>query len=1388
MSNLGFNQETREAVRLEGGKWIPTEVGINEETGEAAIWDGSEWVVRPLSSPETPVSEDTPATPEAEESPDFKTGNVFQSEIDTLKSLAKGADNSDPLANIAKAQLNIAEAQAGAGKIWGKVFENILTFIPETGFNVTKIMAPETAEKIEESETGKAVSSFMDKFNPLSKEQEIAADLLGYMSVVGAGRKVSTDVLELLVNKVGARKAKKVAIEMNKRLGGKAKDLQSKGQRALVTTGTAVGTAATSIAADVAFRPEDMIISAELVDNFPETFDYISKKVPLGETFVKLANDLKIAETDDDKTKLLKQYGDATLLELPLNAVVQSVFLLGKYGPKAVKKAAQVTAETAAGKRVAAGVAPITETVGVINTKLGRILTSRAALPKVGDSDEMYGAALKKQNDSKYFETQINFRLTELKRAQKRYGVSSETLKTYFNTGKGDINPNVKELVDNFKVEVNANEASISKLLGYKDGKFGVRSDGQDFYVTRQYSSALSPKDNRKMKKAIQAYEGGKPISDDGVRQRIEGVLKTIDPEDKLNRTERSNLMYNIIENMGGAEGSWHRSLFDGVSNKHTREVAEANIKSLVGRKDLPDEMKAFLGEVDDPYKGIQSTLTAQGQVLSQLRYYKDIERIASEVKGKQLKLPGLVPFLPSRKEAFKEGAGAGDKHLSDLMVEAMGKFGGVNNKKILEDPAVGEYFGRMISRGLDVYDVSNPSSIMAFVGKVTSSVQAVQTTLDIPAYMLNTGGMIQMLVANGHFLNPKNMARSVKSLGTLSQQVIKKNPEAMETLATLKRLGVIDQDVTGEMIAQNARIFGDKPGNMGGRAFSKTMEKFGRLYGQPDMYGKLIAFQAELAAQKAMHPARSVKELTERAAQVVRDTMPTYGAAPAAFRQFARFPIVGNYTLFPVELVRTTKNVAKYGLKDLQEGLATGNMRQAATGMRRIAGLSTVAVGMDQIFTQSRNKYGITDEHRKVMNILRPEWFAGSEDAFMEPIHIDETGAESITPETVKSQFSEDDWPDTKERLGYKGNYNQFVAQRVKEQKQNYKPFVKTRTMNSTAFNTFDQLVRPIKLLTGRVFGGESLSEEELENPFGKALDIATGQFLSPKIAVQAGLNVLSGVDSRTGKPVYEEYAGITAKEKIINGLEALSKPFLAGGTAKIINEYTLASTAEELMGEGRAERASGRPLNKNDLYVWGATGSRPNTRNLTMEMGFSLYRDMLPLTASKQRLQNKIFEMEPQLLTDAKIDEFVEEYRDSQERSRKAMRKVSNKIETFADMPVQVKRRRNNKVVVDQERVGIERVLEAATRSFTFNANPRVVQGLLPAFIQNVRATVNSQAERDKVPYVPDIVMTPELAENLVRNKKWTVEQVQSLYEKLGTVVQKQASRPLYQDRDDK
>ena len=73
------------------------------------------------------------------------------------------------------------------------------------------------------------------------------------------------------------RLRQKIAIEMNKQWEV-SQEFQSREQR--VPWNNCWGTAATSIAADVSLRPEDLILSAELVDSFPETFDYIVREIP----------------------------------------------------------------------------------------------------------------------------------------------------------------------------------------------------------------------------------------------------------------------------------------------------------------------------------------------------------------------------------------------------------------------------------------------------------------------------------------------------------------------------------------------------------------------------------------------------------------------------------------------------------------------------------------------------------------------------------------------------------------------------------------------------------------------------------------------------------------------------------------------------------------------------------------------------------------------------------------------------------------------------------------------------------------------------------------------------------------------------------------------------
>lgn len=1357
-NTTAYNPETGEAVRWDGQSWIPTEVTFNKEKGQLAIWNGSTWVISKDSSSVTPSAAKTPedkkeAAAVETESKLTDTSNLIDSATAFIKK-----NIVDPLATA-------QEVEREAQKVSSKIAVNALMDMASTPIEIVDAIGTvtdsETIRAIKESGFGKSFSAKLESMRPdLTPNEQIASNVLTMITVAGLGRKAFKEGMELIIDKWGHKKAKEVAIEMNKIMGGKKTDFYTKGQKVAVKVASGTGTSVAAIQADVQTRPEDLQIVQKLIETFPDEVKHIVENVPVTDKLVELSKQLEIAETDDDKTRLLKQYGDAALLDIPLVAAVNGVILAARYGAKGLKNIGQATANTRAGKAVLdTGTKIIPKSVAKLNTDLGRIFTSRAAL-----NDEIYGPAVIRQNDYKYFESVINEKMRELRNLQKQHGVSDADFARYFNTGKGEIDPDVKKAVDSLTKEISGNEREIARLLGMKpgEGKIGVRTQGQDFYITRQYSAALSPKDRKRLQGAISQHEKGVPIKEADLDSRIAGALRVIDPDNKMTPGEQSYVLERMLDNMTKPEGGWYRSVFEGVSNKFRGQVTEAAGKVLKSRKKIPEELRLFFGEVSDPYKGLQSTLMNQSQVLSQLRYFDDIRRIASDSSGEPLKLPGLVPILPSRREAFRVDPKAGDVRLSEIIQKSLGRFGGSTPNKVLSDPYVSEYFATMISKGLDVFDPANSGSVMRALGKISSFGQATQTILDLPAYVLNTSGMVQMLVANGHPLNLKNYVRAIKEMGTWSQQLRKSDPESLKKLAMLKRLGVIDQDVTGEMIVQNSRIFGDKQGNIASRAYSKSMEKFGRAYGQPDLYGKLVAFESEKAAQRAIHPGKNEEWINTRAAEIVKATMPTYGSAPAAFRQLSKFPLVGNYTLFPVELVRTSKNIIKYGLQDIAQGTATGNARQIATGMRRLAGLSGLAVGMEHAATRLRDHYGITDDHQRTMSILNPEWARGSTDYFMEPVYIDETGADKITPDTVKSQFPKEDWGAIKERLQFKGTYDQFIAKTVKEQKATYTPHIRTRTLNSASLNTLDYISRIAKTVTGKVLGSEIMSDAELEEAYGTLGSQVAGQFVSPKMAVQAAMNVLTGVDNRTGRPVYDSYAGVTLDEKIKNGVDELLKPVYAGGSYKFIDDFLKTTQSEELLGLGNAERASGRPMTKDDLYFWAATGGRPNTRNLTKEMGWNLYQDIQPLNESQARLQRAITEMDPQLITPEKIDEFVGVYRDSQNRSRAVMKKLARKVNVFANTPVQVIRKVKGKTQVVNERVGIARVIQAATRNFTGGLNSRIIKGL-----------------QDQV-YIPDNVLTDATLQTL-RRKNFTAKQIGEIMNKLGQEFSDQSKIPL-------
>ena len=139
----------------------------------------------------------------------------------------------------------------------------------------------------------------------------------------------------------------------------------------------------------------------------------------------------------------------------------------------------------------------------------------------------------------------------------------------------------------------------------------------------------------------------------------------------------------------------------------------------------------------------------------------------------------------------------------------------------------------------------------------------------------------------------------------------------------------------------------------------------------------KLIAFEAEYADIKKYFPKLSDDEAIRRAATYVKDTMPTYGEAAPLARFISRTPFIGNYVLFPSEVLRTTKNILKYTFfKDLPDAFRKGKTKaQRAYHLKRfterLVGLGSIGAGAEYMVSSNNEANGIGSNERKVLNSI---------------------------------------------------------------------------------------------------------------------------------------------------------------------------------------------------------------------------------------------------------------------------------------------------------------------------------------------------------------------------------------------------------------------------------
>ena len=1267
MAELIYNPDIDEARILQDNEWVPTQVYENKETGERIAYDGVEWKNLPqgpaldeatlgrLGSGD--VLENTPPTQEEQQQPTVGLPKV--------QTLPKGEGYSDRTARIAEQK---AASWGRDGQVLLKTIKETVGGFPEMAAFGIQIGFPETYKAIAASEAGQFFSAVDKALEPnLGDDQKLMAELGSYLTLGAAGKKLLEYGVEYIAKRRGRKKAEELANQVARETATiqsfgpigppaflRAKPAQiaptkdiplSPNQAGYVKKAGLFGGSLGAVQAAVQFSDEEY----ESLINMASDSELVQNNLPA--PAIEALNALKVNPEDSEAKRKLKVYANE-ILSIGLAAgLLKSAVGVGRAG---------------------FGVIQGSEKIAKLNTDLGRLFSSYAALPR-----ELAEAAIQRSGAAKGYEIEIKKSLKDLQRLQKSEKVSDDAMANAINNNDmSGLTTPVSLAIVKLKDQIKANEVDINNGLGLTgNNRIGLSFGPDGIYFTRSFEAANNPKYYKKIQNALENKDPDPIfvakvdnarqyfISKGVKRQDVDGLIEEV--VSKLSKSTEDTAI------LGG--------IFDGLGNKAKSASASAAVKVLKKRKDLDKPVLELLGEISEPYQKLSTTLLNQNKLLSEIKFLKDVESFAKANVGKDVELPGLFKSLPSTKTTFSvKKSGGVDKKLEQIAEQAIGRFG-ADNRKILANLYTSPTMVNYIGEGLDIFSQKGKST-QDFLGKAASLGQATQTTLDLSAYLLNLWGGVQGLISNGHLLRPSAYKDAVTGVKTLSNQLTLRDKKAVEEIAMLRRLGVLEQDVTGEMIGRNANLYGDNAKNAFTKVYGKTMKNLGSAYGQPDAYTKLIAYRSELSSLKKIFPNMPEKELQETAARYVRDTMPTYGVASPAAKLVSRIPVIGNYPLFPAEVLRTHKNIAKYAAKDIIEGTKNRNVKQIVAGTRRLVGLGITTAGVETGINWNNDKLDISQNNKKVMNILAPDWAKGSQNMYLEPFVKDETG-EGLTP----------------------------------EQKKVFKPYIRTRYVGSTSADAMDYIKAPVRLVMGKLLGTGSISESEIDNAFSNAAKSLTSPFVSPKLAATALFNAASGVDLETGKPLTDQAVGASTADKIKESvLNFLSK--VEPGTSKAVRDYIEATNSEELLGEGNGQRASGFPLNSNDLKLLFGSGIRSVTTNVEKAIGYDLSKDLKAIAQTKPNFINEVTRLPYEKLTDEKINELVQTYKDLQERKYRGMQNLTKKVNEFKNIDY-IRRYKDEKGNIQQEKkeLGIEGVLAAASNDFWYKGDKSLIAPLI-------------------------------------------------------------------------
>jgi hypothetical protein len=430
------------------------------------------------------------------------------------------------------------------------------------------------------------------------------------------------------------------------------------------------------------------------------------------------------------------------------------------------------------------------------------------------------------------------------------------------------------------------------------------------------------------------------------LQAKADEVIARADKQRELARTMREQDFDAQIEAFLFAEGQ----PLDVVRKGN---VGAKDLGVLKKRKNIPDAIRALMGEEKDPLTNYTMSVAKMSALIANNQFL-------NEVKAQGV-TDGLFTKTPQGKNTVQ---------IASASTDSM-------------SPLNGLYTTKDIAEAFKEFDANtkSPWYIDAMLW-FNAAVKVNKTVLSQGTHIRNFISNPIIELANGYIPTLKG-----KAIDSQMEQILNRRfgdkEKLRDYIIKLTELGVLGQ---GGNYRDILSVYEDLKGNkydyqkliepkITGAA-KKSWNIAQKVYKGGDEFWKVVAFENERAVlEKAYGDTKTSEELDQMAADIIRKTRVDYSMVPKAVKAINKIPFTGTFVTFPAEVLRIGFNIPTVAYEEMN----SGNKVIREHGIKRMAGYLTAMTLPYGVKELAKYLLGMDDEEEEARKKFLAPWAQNS-------------------------------------------------------------------------------------------------------------------------------------------------------------------------------------------------------------------------------------------------------------------------------------------------------------------------------------------------------------------------------------------------------------------------